>query len=306
MSEHITHIAVYEDAVRIVRRSGQFSKSFKTALNEAYDSGMITCGSRGNHLFAVPLLEETREAWKAGKANQEIKQKLAGAIGWITHRAADRHAKPLFWAVDDENNPKFSGNEYRIYHDVSSYKEVYNSGKKDTLSPYEYFSPALMEKNMASEPAADFVNIEAVEPIFTTQWQSDFLLLHQLTEEPDYSDEWLKKMFNSTQDYQENWKLYIQTFNDPDPEKWEKYITGPNYYDRDDDIIKLVRSIQEGQPDDTINLEKALKKAKQESHYAQMLRKCYDFIMAANKFFEYKIDKTAAYDGLEIGEMWRK
>ncbi len=306
MSEHITHVAVYEDAVRIIQRSGQFSDSFKTVLEEEYDSGMITCGSRGNHLFAVPLLEETREAWKAGKTNREIKQKLAGAIGWITHRAADRHVKPLFWAVDDENNPKFSGNEYRIYHDVSSYNEVYDGGKKNTLSPYEHFTPALMVKGMKTEPAANDVDVHAVEPLFTTQWQSDFLQLHQLTKNPDYSDEWLKKMFKNTQDYQENWKLYIQAFNDPDPEKWEKYISGPNYYNRDDDIIRFVRGIQEGQPDDTINLEDALDKAKQESHYAQMLRKCYDFIMAANKFFDYKIDKIAVYDGLEIGEMWRE
>ncbi len=96
MSEHITHIAVYEDCARIILNTDRFCKAFRTCVRNQYDSGIITSGSRGNHLWAVPIFEKYRDGWKQDEQDVKIQQQIAGAIGWLTHRASDLQMKPLW------------------------------------------------------------------------------------------------------------------------------------------------------------------------------------------------------------------
>jgi hypothetical protein len=318
MSEHITHVAIYEDTVRLVTLSERFNEAFRVAFNDEYDSGVISCGASGNHLYAVPLVEEVRAKWGMHKGNTELKQKLAGALGWMTHRAADRQTKPIGWRIDEENNPKFSGSECKLYQDAASYKEVYEGGTKDNLSPFERFSTALLEEKMHSEPAYDNVNVEATEPLLTYMWQTDFIKLHQFAHKPDFSDEWLKKLFDHVQNLQENWNLYIEAFQNPDPDKWreyitappdpenwDEYVTGPAFYDRNDPLIRLVRSMQTGQRDNSIDFKEAMEEASKGSHYARSLYKSYQFLLAANDYFENRISKSSLYDALHIVDKFR-
>ena len=44
MSEHITHIAVYDDTVRLIRYTEKFTTAFTESLIKEYDSGFFTSG----------------------------------------------------------------------------------------------------------------------------------------------------------------------------------------------------------------------------------------------------------------------
>ena len=57
MSEHITHVAVYEDVRLIKAAKDEFPEIFIESLDAAYDSGLACSGTRGNHLYAIPIIE---------------------------------------------------------------------------------------------------------------------------------------------------------------------------------------------------------------------------------------------------------
>ncbi len=63
MSEHLTHIAVFEDCARLVSQSEAYTEAFKVSLPTLWDAGLLASAARGNHLFAVPLLETYRTRW---------------------------------------------------------------------------------------------------------------------------------------------------------------------------------------------------------------------------------------------------
>ena len=83
MSEHITHIAVYEDSMRIVKHGPvKLTKAFLEAIDEAYDAGMFCSGARGNHLFAIPILEANRDLYGTSRYGKKEAEQVVGAIGW--------------------------------------------------------------------------------------------------------------------------------------------------------------------------------------------------------------------------------
>lgn len=287
MSEHITHVAVYEDTVRLVKHFTLLNDVFRNALNSQYDSGMICSGSRGNHLYAVPILEKFRKKVKnKKKLTEEDNMKVAGALGWITHRASDLTVKPLFRAVEAENNPQYDGQVYSIYHDVTSYKNVYNNGQRDNLSPYEYFSTALMEKKLNPLPASKTFYIDKLEQIMNFYWVKEFVNLHTIANEinNEFSDANLQKLFRSMQEFTEVWSDYIEAFNNPKPNRIEKYLTQPNFYNAKDNIIQVARAYQENRKTD-ITYKMAMNETNNASHYAKILQKSIRFLQLANRFF---------------------
>ena len=64
MSEHITHIAVYEDLARMILHDPEICDAFKNSINRQYDSGLMGCGTRGGHLFIEPILDMFKDNWE--------------------------------------------------------------------------------------------------------------------------------------------------------------------------------------------------------------------------------------------------
>ncbi|MFP4060943.1 MAG: hypothetical protein ACLFUC_10715, partial [Bacteroidales bacterium] len=89
MSEHLTHVAVYEDTIRLINADQKkFPKIFIQSVEECHDSGLFCSGSRGNHLYAIPIIEKFKNR-KPESFSTRDKEQIAGAIGWLTHRASD-------------------------------------------------------------------------------------------------------------------------------------------------------------------------------------------------------------------------
>ncbi|MBZ5668077.1 MAG: hypothetical protein LAO30_26285, partial [Acidobacteriia bacterium] len=60
MSEHYSHVAVYEDTVKLLFVTKKLPPIFKTALTRCYDSGLLASTSRDGLLWAPPILEKYR------------------------------------------------------------------------------------------------------------------------------------------------------------------------------------------------------------------------------------------------------
>lgn len=299
MAEHLTHIAIYDDTYRLILHSEDFHEAFRTSLRNHPDIGLLCSASRGNHLFAIPFLEEVRDQWKDRKPSDGVEEKVAAAIGWLSHRAIDLQVKPMYLKIDKIQEARYSETENEIYHDAVTFDKVYQRGKASSVSPEVYLSEAILADHMHGHPAASLLHVAQLEPMMCGMVQQNLLSLNQFNTTAKSPDEWLDMFPNHYQKLGENLHTYIEAFQRPDPMKMEKYIHSVNYYNEEDELIQLARELQhEGKS--SISLDDALAKAENQSHFAQGLRRSIQFISSANAFFEKKIDKDTAYDEVEI------
>ncbi len=299
MSEHITHVAIYDDTVRLVSHSKEFHEAFRISLQNRLDAGMMSSGARANHLHAIPFLEQTRDVWNQRKDGDGTEEKIAAALAWLAHRAIDFQVKAIQFEYDDIQDPRFSKDENDIYQDIVTFEKVFGGGTKKPLSPNMYISESTLARSMNTHPASKLVHVDPVESLFCSLVQQNLNGYHTFHKTAKNLDSWLQEFPNHYQKISENLETYIEAYNDPDPKKMEKYITGMNFYNEKDELIQLVRELQETGKS-AIPLQDALDKAKDQSHYSQGLLRSYQWIKAANDFFTKKISKDAVYDTLEI------
>ena len=302
MSEHITHIAVYEDCVRVIRESGSaFTPAFLEALEDAYDSGMVCCGARGNHLYAIPIIEKNREIYGTSEYSQREKEQVAGAIGWLLHRASDLEMKPLFKKIIELNNPVLKEEECEMYHDAVTYSKVYRGGKLNTESPYEFMDESVLADNMKTNKASKKVELGHFENLMTHYYVAEWVRQCSFAGELQDVNKFAEKLVDYSQDLYEDLRVYIRAFNNPEPYKMQGYIHNFNIYNENDSLIRYVRYVQEnGKAHPEINLEKALGEARNQSHYARALKRGYDYAGALSDFFEKKITKEETIKRCEI------
>ncbi len=302
MSEHITHISVFEDSCTIIELSPQFHEAFKISIKKFPDSGLFGSGTRGNHLYAMPIFDRVKKKW--GKHTDDDLKQVAFAVGLVTHRAADLIQKPIVKVTGDrEKETGFKESDHEIYMDAVTFKYAYEGGTRKSISPMVSMNPAILETAMKSHPGARYVNTEMLEYNMTGVFHGDLLGLHQFTDSGSAVadlDEWLNKLIEKRQRLYEDLRVYIEAFQNPDPQKMSKFIAEQNYYNPGDEIIKLVRAKQHGKSITDINLEHAVELAKEQSQYAQMLSLSYNFLTVSNQFFTNKVSASAAYDALKI------
>lgn len=311
MSEHITHIAVLEDTVRLIVHSDAFDEVFKQALVDHYDSALCMSASRGNHLFAVPLLEEVRERCSLrSEMTASDRLLLAAALGWLIHRATDNvldNEQELRLAQLREreglSETNFYIDEHQIYTDALLFREVYDGGRRASRSPYEPVSPATLARHMDAHPGANTVDVEQVEALFGAFWQRKLLHLQQFSCQEDDVEQWMETFLERYQDYGEDLRRYVEAFQNPDPEKMRYYIDALNMYDASDPIIQLARALQTGaSPPSSIELNDAVAASEEQSAYAKALGASYRNVEAAVDYFEGRLDKEGLYDHVGIVE----
>lgn len=302
MSEHITHIAVYEDAVRVINHTKKnIPKAFHEALEEAYDSGLLCCGARGNHLYAIPILEKSRELYGTPEYNQEIREQLAGAIGWLLHRAADIQMKPIFRKIDELGNPVLYSDECEMYHDAVSYREVYRGGKLSTETPVELVDTSVLSHRMEKNPASQKLNIEFFENLMAHYFVAEIAGNCLFTKTLDNVDEYTNKLVEYSLDLYEDLRMYIRAWENPEPFKYHGYITNWDIYNPQDELIQFVRYVQEhGKAHPEIDVDEALAKAGNQCNYARALKRGLDYIAGMSDFFNRKISREELVRVCEI------
>jgi hypothetical protein len=294
MSENITHTAVTDDCARLALYSPEICEPFKTALGERLEIARLGGVTRSGGKFVVPLLERLRQEWPVRQGSDGLVDKLAYVLGWLCHRAADLQMKPIFHAADGAC--ALDPTDCSIYHDVYLFRKVYGSGQEE---PYV---PETLEVGMESSAAARALQVNEIEGALRAMWQRALIALHTFIPDQEDIDGWLERLFKLRQRFYVDLRRYAEAFADPDPDKVRRFIVDTHFYDRQDGLIRLARSIQRGESDGTIDLEAAVRDAASQSQYAQALRRGYVYLQAASGFFEGRIDRDALMDALERGK----
>jgi hypothetical protein len=299
MSEHTSHIAIFEDTNRMVQHSEIFCQHFKSSLKEEYEIAAIASESKSGDLFIIPFIKESRQVFRQRKSTRETRKMLAAALGWISHKSADIQVKPLArkYNYDSQRyiDPYPVWNEkIEALQDITIFKNVYEATNKTTNSRYLDFGKFLYQRNIDSLPIAQKIDLHKVEHWMASMWKADFLGLHDITEQTTYDDAWLKELFQRTQTFNELWDHYIEAYNNPDTELEKYLIDEKNFYNPQDQLIQWVRNIQKHTLDQAIDEKKALEQARGESasQYAKILANAYLYITAADDFFNFKTDEA--------------
>ncbi len=295
MSEHITHVAIFEDGYRLMQLSAsQFPKAFVRSLEGHYDHGIVCCGTRGNHTYAVPIVEKYRGLAPEDYSEEGLQQ-LAGALGWMSHRAADSTLNPLADQVDERQNPMFNGQDLKLYYEVVVMKEVYQSGQRTTASPYEVLSPATLAERLRTNPAAQLVNIRPFETLFTNYYLREFLGLMHVTasDAPDDLDAYLTDLVDHAQYFQENLSLYTAAYEHPDPMKMQEFVYHLNFYNRQDPLIRLLEQLRNGDTASPTDINQALQATDQTCQYARAVQLNYAFWRALAAYYEGNTERAS-------------
>lgn len=274
MSEYITHIAVHDDCRNLALFAEDTAIELKQSLQSrprASRLGAVT--SRGDR-FTVDLLRDGKAAWP----DKEAERTLAFLFGWRSHIAADRQLKTLFRLLEPEvyiTKAVDGPTEISIYHDIFILRERYGGGES---APF------------VANMLAPKHTIGSVEGLFIDLWQSSLLGLHQFAQTESSPQSWFDQLLAQRQTFYVDSERYVSLYNDPDPEKMRFVIETHRFYNRTDPLIRLARSIQQGEPDRSIDLAEAMEAAKSQSHYARALRRGHLYTQATTAFLAGEID----------------
>ncbi len=313
MSEQITHLAAFDDCRRIAIAvdDNLLCPEVTTVLAEHHTAGRMGALSRGNANNIIPGVRKARATWDRRAGDPAFEREFAFVLGWWTHRATDRHFKPIFRHVDPEYKqyedttnrllyPRVDGGApkklSKIYHDSVLFREIY-AGQDET------FPPGMFEVSMGSHQASNAVDVQNVEPLFRYKWMAELASCYECVVD-------LQGMFDTgtvdrilserqTPDYPIRW--YAEAYFEPDPWHMDQFINEPQFYLADDPIIDLARGIQANERR-TPDLE-ALLKNPGESQYATCLAKCYEYLCTASALFTGKIKHMEA--ARVAGIAWR-
>ncbi len=303
MSEYIMHIAVMDDVRRVVSQMETITPAFREVLEKHPDIARYGSTARGNHIYVSPLLAQYRERWEGRTPGDPMEKNLAFVMGWIGHRAADSYFKPVHRIL----NPDYYFPESedgispaRIYNDVVVYEKIYDHGREGTLPV------GLLDPRIDSHPGAPALRVERIEPLLHAHWQGELLGLQTLTEGSFETQ--LEEFLSRRQDFYVPMEDYYDAYHTPDPQDMQRFIVESNFYNPDDPIIRLARSVQQGQPDGSIDPEAAFAASASQSQYAQALHLALSYMKAASAFFEgdvtqeqfeQRLDFTANQSGSE-------
>jgi hypothetical protein len=283
LSENISHTAVTDDCARLARYSPAICAPFKACLRDHLDIARMGGITRSGGKFVTSLLARYRQQWAGAQDHELVKQKLAFVLGWLCHRAADLQMKPIFRAVDGDCTEKPT--DCSVYHDVFLFREVYGGGQ---VGPY---APGILSLDAGE-----------LEDALHSLWQRALIGLHTFIPDQEDVDGWLERLFAMRQSFYVDVRRYAEAFADPEPDKVRRFIEEVGFYDDQDPLIRLARSLQAGAPETSIALQDALDDAATQSQYAQSLRRGYLYLEAASGFFEGTIDEVAFRDALERGK----
>ena len=296
MSENITHMAVFEDSSRLALHSPHVCRAFKETLKQHWEVARHGSVTVSGDKSTVHLLNLTRSKWKTRRPEDHIEERLAYLLGWRCHLASDRVFKPVFRKLSREHYLKglYGPSDCTIYQDVTIFHEVYKSGK---VHPFRESS---LDYRLESHPAGNAFPAQVLQDLCGAQTQSQLMELQSsLADDSDF-DAWLDLVFDRLEPYKVELNRYADAYHNADREKLYRFIIEPNFYDREDPLIRLARGIQDDEIPN-IDIDAALSAADEGSQYAQALKLGHEFLAAASDYFEDKIDEATFRKRSRIG-----
>lgn len=295
MSEHITHIAIADDLARLVLATPAFPPSFHRAARNHPRVLQLGGVTRQADQFSPRIIHDAAQTHAShppgSPPHTDADKKLAFVFGSLSHRAIDRHMKPVFQHFKSQPDAlRIDGkvvNECTIYCDCLILHHVFGFPSQPT-----HFAPGLLN---ARQP---------IDEALRASLQRVLIQLH--TFRPDHTDihAFLSQLFDKMQEFEIRLDLYVQTFTHPDPAKWHKYLTETHFYDPADPLLALCRTLQHS-PCAALTdgaLPQALAATTPtSSRYAQALQHAYAYVQTAADLYTRQITPDQAAPRLDIG-----
>lgn len=293
MSEHITHLAICDDVVRLAKRHPEVHPYFNEVLAAHPDDAGLGATTRSADRWTVDLIVWARKevARPTEERDKHLAQKLAFVLGALTHRAADRLMKPILaYARQREGDEGFV--EATIHCDIFAFKEVYGEGEGPHAGPFS--------KVVLQEPGTEAAR--RFEEYFRVLWRRQLIAMHTFS--PDRSDvhEWLNRLFVAMQDFPMELSRYARIAAEWDPSKVKRYLEDTHFYSREDALVQAARGIQRDHPIPAADVVAALAATTNESsRYARALAKGLTYLIAASRLYEGAISVDEAKARFEVG-----
>ncbi len=290
MSEHIAHVAVFEDCCRLGLHSGRLNKAFRTVLERHWDFARFGSTSRSGDRHSIAILKYARERWDKRDEGDYLEEKLAFLIGWRCHQAADRRFKPVYRELDPEyyktqkpDSESGAPTDVRILHDVVVYREVYGSGE------WPPFPKGLLDDRLDSMHGARALDFEAAFDAVGGVWQRTLQAQLPKTFAGDFESS-TRLIPRRYQRFYVDVQRYSEMFRNADPDQVFRYIIQPNFYDPKDGLISLARDLQRKRAT-KVAFDPAYEAAAGQSQYTQSLKMGLRYLFAASDFFDGKISE---------------
>lgn len=288
MSEAITHIAIVDDCLRLLRRDRRMHPAFPAvALRHAGLArlgGTTRWGDQCNPL----LLERLRGRWRAEDAWAESADgaKLGFVLGWLSHRAADRCFKIVFRKLDG-GCPR-SPTDCSVYHDVHVLRTVYGAADGEFA--------AAVRAELARVPGAPRA---AVAELLRALIQQGLLALHTIIPDREDPEGWIDRLLARRQAMTVAIERYAAALTAPDPGMVRRFIDEPRLWCADEPLMRLRQG--DGELDGAV-IDAALDAAQDGCLYGQALRRAFRYVRAASDFFAGGIADAELARRLDLGK----
>lgn len=304
MSDMLTHWAICDDSLRLMKADGRVDRAFVEASAKQTQVVRLGACTRGGSDWMHPLMAEAKARWADPDAHPEVDKKLAWAVGGITHQACDTVAKPYLsvhagseWSLTHGvliGRPNARGREHEVdpvamqtcsaYCDVHVFRKVYLSGGEDPFTTL-----FLGDHGKAGDVFEAFVN---------TMFQRSLLSAHTFKPPQPHSDAAFMAWFDHMMEYvQPNYldtSHWVKAFNDPDPALMEKYAIETKFYLDDDPIIEVARALHAGKSVAQDSLEAASAPDTNQSMYGQGLELSLRYLINGTDYWQGKADRLVA------------
>lgn len=242
MSDLLTHFAVFEDSRRLALADAAIDRRVAAALHGHRETARLGAITRGGRHIVGPVLEQARGWFASGPPTPRDAERLAFALGLITHFAADVVLKPLMSRLADadwnrSHHAMQKGGEgpapireISAYYDCHVFREVFLSGGA------EPFNAFLLAGNRTGGGVA-------LEQFVRALFQRALLSCHTFASQRDDRVGWVDRLLDAVQPLYLEMETYTRVFAEPDPDKARAFGVEGAFYDRDDPAIALARDL---------------------------------------------------------------
>ena len=301
MSEHVVHIGIIEDSVSLMPYLKNIPENFTRAVEKHLGFARLGSITVAWDSFSFRLLEQYKPLWK--NKDDLLEAKLSFVVGWISHRACDRQMKPI-WNVSEmmsrgsDADPSVSPTEISVYHEATLYNIFYSGNP--------VFRNAIFPDQLASWTGAELVNIPLLSEFIESSFGMNMINIQTFKAPPENTDQdFMERVCLNAQKFYVDVNRYTRAAKSPVPENKKNFVKDIDWFNQDDEIIKVIWQIRQGFDPGAERVQKAIA-ATASSHYAQAVQLSLKYITAAS---DYLIDEGMGMDllkdRLDIGKLGR-
>lgn len=299
MSDMITHWAVFDEAMKLVRLDRRTDARLLAIVESQPDAARLGAITRFGSVWVPRILKDARSA--GGTLDDAGKRRVAFAFGGIAHYPADEVLKPLMsrlaradWesahhGMQLGDAGSVSIREISAYYDCCVFREVYADGSA------EPFSPAMFARMPAGAAG--------VEALVRTLFQRALLACHTFNPGQEDPVAAIDQLLAKIQPLYLDLDLYARVYADPDARKVESLGVYTHFYVRTDPTLALLRRVRAGERVSQDELEQATSRGVNAGGYAQAVAMAVRVLAQASDFWAGRRESPPDVKQIKAGEV---